>query len=69
VGFYVVGVLMMVTSRPANAVDASAAAPVNDLVPDSVAPSIQPTEVELDASIETVKPIRSTQLAHTDQVH
>ena len=67
VGFYVVGVLMMVTSRSANAVDASGTKPVKDLVrldqaayaADPVAPSIQPTDVELDANINSAKLLRS----------
>ena len=80
VGFYVVGVLMMLmmmTRRSANAVDASGTKPVKDLArldqaayaADPVAPSIQPTEVELDANINSAKLLRSTHLARTDEVH
>jgi hypothetical protein len=69
VGFYVVGVLMVVIGRRANAMDLFAATPARDLVPDSVAPSIQPTEVELDANIDAAKSLRSSRLARTDEVH
>ena len=70
VGFYVVGVLMMVTSRSANAVDASGTKPVKDLVrldqaayaADPVAPSIQPTErrVGRQYQLRQVTPIDSS---------
>ena len=70
VGFYVVGVFMVVTGRRANnAMDVSVATPAQDLVPDSVAPSIQPTEVELDANIDAAESLRSSRLARTDEVH
>jgi hypothetical protein len=69
VGFYVVGVLMVVIGRRANAMDVSVATPVQDLVPDSVAPSIQPTEAELDANIDAAESLRSSRLARTDEVH
>jgi hypothetical protein len=76
VGFYVVGALIIVVSRRANAIDVSAATPANDLVrPDEAAyaadpgaPSIQPTEVELEANINTARSLRSTHLARTDEV-
>ena len=70
VGFYVVGVFMVVTGRRANnAMDVSVVTPAQDLVPDSVAPSIQPTEVELDANIDAAESLRSSRLARTDEVH
>jgi SAM-dependent methyltransferase len=78
VGFYVVCVLMIVVSRQANRMGMSAARPVRDAelarqdeaayAADPVAPSIQPTEVELGANINTAKSLRSTQLARTDEV-
>ena len=78
VGFYVVCVLMIVVSRQANRMGISVARPVRDAelarqdeaahAADPVAPSIQPTEVELGANINTAKSLRSTQLARTDEV-
>jgi len=63
--FYVVCILMIVVSRQANRMSASAARPVEELelvcrnevacAADTDAPSIQPAEVELAANIEAAK--------------
>jgi spermidine synthase len=71
VGFYVVGVAMIVISRRANAMELSAARRPDEAAyaADPVAPSIQPADVELDANINPAKSLRSSQLVRTDGVH
>jgi spermidine synthase len=76
--FYVVCVLMIVVSRRANPMGASAVRAVNGrglacpdevaCADDPVAPSIQPAEIELVANIKTAKSPGSTGLARTDEV-
>ena len=62
-GFYIVCVVMIVASRQASRMAALAAMPLDQVA----APSIQATQLELMADIESGKSPGSTKPAHTDE--
>ena len=78
VGFYVVAGAMLVMGRQATPMSAAAAVATGDhdlmrpgdcgLAPDPLAPSIQPTESELIATIKTAMPLEATRLTRTEEM-